>query len=682
MALSGSVNTNSWVDSDDGETRYYTLSWTATQSVANNTSTISWTLKAAGTQTGWVAERTLNASIAGTTVHSKTARVERYPGVIASGTLSPLKHDSVGAKSFTVTINAAVYGSTVNCKASKTFTLDTIPRKSTLSVANGTLGTSQTLTVTRQSTSFTHSIKAVCGSSTLYIKADGSTSTSEVKHTDCSIPFVPPVAWSSQNTTGTSVTVKYTITTYNGSTNIGSNSYTKTCSIPASVKPSCKVTVTDPTAADECGRLLKGISKLKVVITPTPAYGSAIASYKTTVNGSTYTSSSFTTGVLTSSGTFNIVSTVTDKRGRSESVTTSITVDDYFAPKITGLKVKRCNEDGTENDQGKYVKVTFSGAVEPLVDNFNSCEYSLEYKKSSETTYTPINVSSLDTTYEVTDASYIFEADTGSSYDIKLSISDEFNTTTSTTVASTAFSIIHWLASGLGIAFGKIAELTNVMDIGFQTRFMGGILHPVIKANTDLNDVLTPNTYVGANVADYTYGNCPIDTGTFTLEVVGAGEEGQVKQRITTCRKTDSRAYERFYYQSTWGEWVCVSDYAGTLLASPGMYMTAGHNITFSEPVSKQQNGIVLVFSEYYDGEVKNQTFSSHFIPKKLVAQHSGTGHCFWLANSNMAYVGTKYLYIYDDHVTGHDSNDLTGAVTCGITCANNRFVLRYVIGV
>lgn len=220
------------------------------------------------------------------------------------------------------------------------------------------------------------------------------------------------------------------------------------------------------------------------------------------------------------------------------------------------------------------------------------------------------------------------------------------------------------------------------MDIGFQTRFMGGILHPVIKANTDLNDVLTPNTYVGANVSTYAYGNCPIDTGTFTLEVVGAGEEGQVKQRITTCRKTDSRAYERFYYQSDWGEWVCVSDYAGTLLASPGKYMTAGHNITFSEPVSKQRNGIVLVFSEYYDGEAKNQTFSSHFIPKKLVAKHGGTGHCFWLANSNMAYVGTKYLYIYDDHVTGHENNDLTGAVTCGITCTNNRFVLRYVIGV
>ena len=41
MALSGSVSTNA---GEDG--RYYKLSWTATQSIANNTSTISWTLEA------------------------------------------------------------------------------------------------------------------------------------------------------------------------------------------------------------------------------------------------------------------------------------------------------------------------------------------------------------------------------------------------------------------------------------------------------------------------------------------------------------------------------------------------------------------------------------------------------------------------------------------------------------
>ena len=47
MALSGNVSTSKY----DG--RYLKLAWTATQSVANNTSTIKWTLSAAGGNSSW-----------------------------------------------------------------------------------------------------------------------------------------------------------------------------------------------------------------------------------------------------------------------------------------------------------------------------------------------------------------------------------------------------------------------------------------------------------------------------------------------------------------------------------------------------------------------------------------------------------------------------------------------------
>jgi hypothetical protein len=41
-----------------------------------------------------------------------------------------------------------------------------------------------------------------------------------------------------------------------------------------------------------------------------------------------------------------------------------------------------------------------------------------------------------------------------------------------------------------------------------------------------------------------------------------------------------------------------------------------------------------------------------------------------------------KYLYINDDRIVGNDNNTATGTGACGITYANNGFVLRYVIGV
>ena len=121
---------------------------------------------------------------------------------------------------------------------------------------------------------------------------------------------------------------------------------------------------------------------------------------------------------------------------------------------------------------------------------------------------------------------------------------------------------------------------------------------------------------------------------------------------------------------------------AGTILWSGAYYVNENQTVTLSEKVSKQPSGISLVFSEYYDGEAKNQTFISFFISKKLVATHAGKGHSFVLCTSNFGYMGTKYLYISDDKITGHANNALTGTASTGVKYTNNRFVLRYVIGV
>lgn len=460
MAVSGSVSTGKY------QGRYYTVSWTATQDVNTNKSTVKWTLKAVGGSASWYAERTLKVSVSssntlsGTTSYSKTSRVERYTGTIKTGTFT-VTHNANGDASFKISVQAAVYVSTVNCTGSATFTLNNIPRKSTLSVGNGTLGTAQTLTVTRKSTSFTHTITATCGSASTTIAT---------KSTSTSISFIPPIAWASQNTTGTSLSVTYTITTYNGSTSVGSNSYTVTCSIPSSVKPSCSVAVTDAMGyADTYGAFIKGLSKFKVVVTPTTSYGSAIASYSTTSNGATYTASSFTTGVLNSSGTLTVNATVKDKRGRSGSASKSLTVLNYAVPKIESLTVHRCNADGSENNEGGHVKVTFSGSVTSL-NNKNSASYVLKYKKSSDSSYTSKTFSEHAGKYAVTDASFIFEADTGSSYDVQLQIKDDFHTTTQNTSASTAFTLMHWSAGGTGMGIGKLAEEEGLLDIGIPVR--------------------------------------------------------------------------------------------------------------------------------------------------------------------------------------------------------------------
>ena len=68
--------------------------------------------------------------------------------------------------------------------------------------------------------------------------------------------------------------------------------------------------------------------------------------------------------------------------------------------------------------------------------------------------------------------------------------------------------------------------------------------------------------------------------------------------------------------------------------------------------------------------------------PKINHLYHSGKGHSFVLCTSNFSYTATKYLYINDSQITGHANNVLTGTAGTGIKYTNNRFVLRYVIGV
>lgn len=119
------------------------------------------------------------------------------------------------------------------------------------------------------------------------------------------------------------------------------------------------------------------------------------------------------------------------------------------------------------------------------------------------------------------------------------------------------------------------------------------------------------------------------------------------------------------------------------ILWSGGMYMTAGHTATLSEAVSKQANGIVLVFSRYSSGEAQNYHFQTFFIPKSQVSKHVGTGHCFMLtSDGTFSLMAAKYLYINDTNIAGHANNNATGTGTSGVKYTNNGYVLRYVVGV
>lgn len=110
------------------------------------------------------------------------------------------------------------------------------------------------------------------------------------------------------------------------------------------------------------------------------------------------------------------------------------------------------------------------------------------------------------------------------------------------------------------------------------------------------------------------------------------------------------------------------------------LYMRAAHTAELSEPVSEQNTGIVLVWSAYENG-AKDYNFFYQFVPKYHVEQHNGKGvNTGIIATETFGTIGSKYVYVYDDRITGNDYNDDSGTKN-GITYNNAYWVLRYVLG-
>lgn len=467
MATSGSKS----VKVTDWDTLKF--SWSEkSQDITNNKTTINWTLQLVATEYGYIsssASKTWNVTVNGTK-YSGTTTVgisNNSTKTLASGTTT-ITHNSDGTKSFDYSFSQefdiTFNGWVGTISGSGSGTLDTIPRKSTLSVSNGTLGVEQTLTITEQASSFAHKVYTESGTSGKQYILGSSSATS----TTLSFKWTPPASLARQNTSGTSVSVKFTLETYNGSTLIGSNEYTKSFTIPdtAAFRPSCSLTLDDISGWDDTyGSPVQGLSKIKIKVNTTLSYDSPIVSYSISANGAKYTTAEATTEVLKSSGSSPITVTVKDKRGRTGTASYTMNVQAYNLPRVTALTVHRVNGSGVEDDQGNYISAKFSAAITSL-NSKNTATYTLRYKKSTDSQYTSVALTSFSGSYSLSNAIRTFSADGSFSYDVEVEAKDSHGTATRSTSASTAFTLMNWGADGDSMGIFKVAEKRGYLEVG------------------------------------------------------------------------------------------------------------------------------------------------------------------------------------------------------------------------
>lgn len=563
MALSGSVTTTGGYDG-----RNLTLSWTATQDVNTNKSTVSWTLSNSGGDASWYAMRHLIVTIDGTTVYTRDARYEQYAGTIATGSIT-LNHDSDGQKSFAVTIQAAVYNSAVNARANKTFTLDRIYRTSTLSSDNFTMGTAGTITVTRGNNTYTHTVTYSFGSQT---------GTIVTKSSSTSISFTPSTSLASQVPNATSGILTLTCETFNGNTSLGTTSITKTLSVPDSIKPTVN-SATYANTNNSLGVYVATLSAVRVTaISATAGTGATIQSYSTTFNGQAYNGTSFTTAIPATSGSYDLVITVTDSRGRTGTKTYTIAYAAYSAPTLSFTAV-RTDVSGNADDTGAYMKFTMTGtacSVKSGSTEKNSATGKIKYRTVGSNSWTTLNATASGRT-----ATYsgIVAAAVSNSFEVVASVTDGINTTTvKNVIVSSASYPMTFYRGGKGVAFGRVANKDGFvceMDAEFNgefkangVRLLGGTT--TIANGTNLNTLTTLGEYVVYNTGAKTCTNTPWGTN--------ASNNAQAF-RLTVERSLDNstyltqwlypysnaNAYRRWSSNSgsTWGSWYLVQTAIG-----------------------------------------------------------------------------------------------------------------------
>ena len=462
-------------------------------SIENNTSSVYWKLVgylgSGASSSHWYSNsyHTISVKINGSTVYSLSNTTQKSisigtntsassPMTIASG-YATVPHNSDGSKTCACSFSVAYrYNSAFTWKGSGNVGLTTIARASQPSCITypsttqnvGNLGSTIMIHMNSKSSAFRHTVRYAWGNKS-------GTIASNVQD-NCSWKIPLDFANNVPNATSSWGTIY--VDTYNGSKLIGTKSVTFTATVPSNMVPSISsINLSDATGlSNTYGGYIKTKSKANISINASGSDSSTISSYSISVNGTTYNSQTVTTDVLKNAGTNTISVTVRDSRGRTTKSSKSFNVLDYNAPVLSEFSNNRCNEDGTINDNGENIKTTVTWSSNSL-NSKNILTLHIYSKKKDSNTWEEIASSSNNSGTK----SVIFVADGTSSYDVKLVISDKFNSATYTREIGTTYRLINFRSTGKGIALGKVSE-EDLLDVNMDTRFR--------KAVRSENDVI------------------------------------------------------------------------------------------------------------------------------------------------------------------------------------------------
>ena len=468
MATSGSFTTTSY------EGRSLTFSWNRTSTnIANNTSTIAWSVYGSGSYTyGYVTCGDIDIVVNGTTVYNsaQSDRVDVWSGtVVASGTTT-ISHNADGSKSFSASVNAAIYNYAQNCSGSGSWALDTIPRASNIDKVANTSGTTVSslntgndvrVYFTPKSTAFKYRVTVSMNGNSAQNNASGvSVSSTSQQYYQVNIPH----SWLSNKESDT-LTCK--LETINGTSVIGTDNWAISMVVPVSITPSigaiASVPVNSNATINGWNIYVANYSKARITCTASGNSGSTISRFQisgdatATVNGA---SLSYDIN-LTSSGSKTFTVKAIDSRGRSTgNVSVTINVVSYSTPTIQSFNVVRCDANGNINAEGTSAKLSFVGYYTAIGGNASTASFA--YKLASASTFTALTNSATGSGGSVNGSIITSTFAIANEYDFKISLKDSLGSTVERTVRLNSVArTLNVAKYGNGVAIGKMSTVST-----------------------------------------------------------------------------------------------------------------------------------------------------------------------------------------------------------------------------
>lgn len=393
----------------------------------------------------------------------------------------------------------------------KNFTLTTIPRASDLSCNSPvTMGTTEAVTVTQKSATFSH---------ILYASTDGETF-AEIGRGTATATYnwaVPDTTTSLPNATSTTYTLRcytYTNSTYEGTPLESTLSIT--ANVPASYVPTISIgTITEGNTNVPAGfPFLVGVSMPTIPTTANGSGGSTVVSRSVTANGETQTSANTGTVSFTMTKTLSALSTpvnavVTDSRGRSGTATATITADPYTAPTVE-IDCTRCQSDGTIDALGEYVLVRAKWSWTSISSpELNSGSIAVKVDDTLKTTYTT-QTNSQTTFVQIAILPSMLATN---QYTITAEISDEIMSASVSQVVTKATLPLSLFddGNGIGVTIGRMATREG-FNVTLDTTLLSGQNINLFDGNNQqIKTMLTDDLFNGGGgLAKFVKGT-PID---------------------------------------------------------------------------------------------------------------------------------------------------------------------------